>query len=75
MCNTKYDIIIVGGGIIGMSLTLSLQLNKFNIKLIDNNFNYYNNYCNLDTKIIIINYSSISFLTKLTFGQILIIVL
>ncbi|MCV2518494.1 MAG: FAD-dependent monooxygenase [Candidatus Lightella neohaematopini] len=65
MCNKKYDITIVGGGIIGMSLALSLKLNKFNIKLIDNNFNYYNNYCNLDTKIIAINYSSVSFLKKI----------
>ncbi|MCV2502095.1 MAG: hypothetical protein N4P96_00345 [Candidatus Lightella neohaematopini] len=40
MCNTKYDIAIIGGGIIGMSLALLLKLNKFNIKLISINFNY-----------------------------------
>ncbi|MCV2500068.1 MAG: FAD-dependent monooxygenase [Candidatus Lightella neohaematopini] len=65
MCNTKYDIAIVGGGIIGMSLALSLKLNKFNIKLIDSKFNHYNNQCNLDTKIIAINYSSVLFLKKI----------
>ncbi|MCV2525293.1 MAG: hypothetical protein N4P87_01625 [Candidatus Lightella neohaematopini] len=68
MCSAKYDIIIFSSDILGMSLALSLQLNKFNIKLIDNNFDHYNNYCNLDTKIIIINYSSISFLKKLKLG-------
>ncbi|MCV2508543.1 MAG: hypothetical protein N4P92_01170 [Candidatus Lightella neohaematopini] len=48
-----------------MSLALSLKLNKFNIKLINNKFNYYINYSNLDTKIIAINYASISFLEKI----------